>query len=221
MKGKTKLIYEEDLETRGERIANALTHGIGIGLSVAALSVLVVFAALWGDSWRVVSFAVYGSTLVLLYTASTFYHSFSHPRLRRIFWTFDHCAIYLLIAGTYTPFTLVTIRGGWGWSIFGIIWGLAIAGIAFKFLFPGRFEVVSTALYIAMGWLVIIAIKPVVAALPAGGVTLLVAGGLSYTLGVAFFAWSSLPYNHAVWHLFVLGGSVCHFFSILFYVLPM
>jgi len=211
----------EHQETVGEEIASSITHGIGIGLGIAALSVLVVFAALRGDAWRVVSFAVYGATLVLLYSASTFYHAFQKPKIKRIFRIFEHSAIYILIAGTYTPFTLVSFRGGWGWSIFGVIWGLALFGIVFKAFFVERFEVISTIVYVLMGWLVLIAIRPVVLALPVGGIVWLVIGGASYTLGVVFFAWDRLPFNHAIWHLFVLGGSICHFFAILLYVLPM
>ncbi len=208
-------------ETRKEEIANSITHGIGAALSIAALSILVVFAGLRGDAWRVVSFSIYGSTLVLLYLASTFYHVFSNPRVKRVFHVFDHSAIFLLIAGSYTPFCLVTIRGGWGWSLFGVVWGIAIFGIVFKAFSTGRYNFVSTALYIAMGWIAVIAIKPLVAQLPPGAFAWILLGGLSYTLGVIFYAWERLPYGHAIWHLFVLGGSTLHFFAVLFYVLPM
>ena len=208
-------------ETRREEIANSITHGIGAALSIAALSVLVVFAGLRGDAWRVVSFAIYGATLVLLYLASTFYHVFSNPRVKRVFHVFDHSAIFLLIAGSYTPFCLVTIRGGWGWSLFGVVWGIAIFGIVFKAFFTGRYNFVSTALYIAMGWIAVIAIRPLVAQLPTGAFAWILLGGLSYTVGVVFYAWERLPYGHAIWHLFVLGGSTLHFFAVLFYVLPM
>ena len=208
-------------ETRREEIANSITHGIGAALSIAALSVLVVFAGLRGDAWRVVSFAIYGATLVLLYLASTFYHVFPNPRVKRVFHVFDHSAIFLLIAGSYTPFCLVTIRGGWGWSLFGVVWGIAIFGIVFKAFFTGRYNFVSTALYIAMGWIAVIAIRPLVAQLPTGAFAWILLGGLSYTVGVVFYAWERLPYGHAIWHLFVLGGSTLHFFAVLFYVLPM
>lgn len=213
--------YLKFTESRNEEVASGITHGIGAALSVAALSVLVVFASLWGDAWRVVSFSIYGSTLILLYLSSAFYHSFKNENIKRIFQVFDHSAIFLLIAGTYTPFTLVTIRGGWGWSIFGVVWGIAIAGIVFKIFNTGRYNFVSTIMYISMGWLVIIAIKPIVSNLPAGGLVWLFLGGGCYTLGVIFYLWEKLPFSHAIWHLFVLGGSICHFFGILFYVLPM
>ncbi len=206
--------------TFGEELANSITHGLGIALSIAGLVVMVVFSATNGDAWHVVSSAIYGSTMILLYTASTLYHSFQNPNVKRVLRVVDHSMIYLLIAGTYTPFTLVTLRGGWGWSLFGVIWGLALAGIGFKLFFTGRFPKISTIIYIVMGWLAVIAIKPLMEVLPAGGLFYLFAGGLSYTLGVIFYVWHKMPYHHAVWHLFVLGGSVLHFFGILFYVIP-
>ena len=207
-------------ETSGEQLANSITHGLGVMLSVAALSVLVTFAAVWGNAWHVVGFSVYGSTLVTLYLASTFYHAFRSARIKRVLRVVDHAGIYLVIAGTYTPFTLVSFRGPWGWSVFGIMWGLAAAGIILKVLFMGRGRILSVAVYVAMGWFIVIALKPALAAIPVGGVAWLVAGGAAYMGGVAFYAWKRLPYNHAVWHLFVLCGSVCHFFAVLFYVLP-
>ena len=206
--------------TAREELANSLTHGLGAVLSVAGLVLLVVFAARHGDAWHVVSTAIFGSTLVLLYTASTLYHSLRGERLKQRLQKFDHAAIFLLIAGTYTPFVLVPLRGPWGWSLFGIVWGLAIVGVALKFWFAGRFKLVSTLIYIGMGWLVVIAIKPLMAALPAGGVKLLVAGGLCYTGGAVFYLWKRLPYHHAVWHLFVLGGSACHWAAVFCYVVP-
>jgi hemolysin III len=206
--------------TIGEEIANSVTHGIGAGLSVAGLTLLVALAAIYGDVWRVVSFSIYGSSLVLLYLASTLYHSIQHPKVKRVLRIFDHSAIYLLIAGTYTPFTLVSMRGPWGWTLFGIVWGLALMGIAFKTVFIGRYEKLATAAYVLMGWLVVAAFKEMLVTIPTGGVIWLVVGGVLYTLGVIFYAWQKLPYNHAIWHLFVLGGSICHFFAILFHVLP-
>lgn len=206
--------------TVAEEIANAISHGIGAGLGVAGLAVLVTMAAAKGDVWRVVSFSIYGATLVILYLASTFYHAFQSPRVKRIFRIFDHSAIFLLIAGTYTPFTLVTLRGPWGWTLFGLIWAMAIAGIALKAFFVDRAEKLSVAIYIIMGWLAVIAAKPLIETLAWEGLAWLAAGGLSYTLGVVFYAWKKLPLNHAIWHLFVLGGSVCHFFGIFLYVLP-
>lgn len=206
--------------TIGEEIANSVTHGIGAGLSVAGLTLLVALAAIYGDVWRVVSFSIYGSSLILLYLASTLYHSIQHPKVKRVLRIFDHSAIYLLIAGTYTPFTLVSMRGPWGWTLFGIVWGLALLGIAFKTVFIGRYEKLATAAYVLMGWLVVAAFKEMLVTIPTGGVIWLVVGGVLYTLGVIFYAWQKLPYNHAIWHLFVLGGSICHFFAILFHVLP-
>ena len=206
--------------TLTEEIANSVTHGIGAGLSIAALSILVTFAGLFGDAWRVVSFSIYGATLILLYLASTFYHSFQSPRLKGIFRVLDHSAIFLLIAGTYTPFTLVNLRGAWGWTLFGLIWGLAIFGILLEVFFMDRFKALTMVTYVGMGWLVVIAFKPLLSAFPVGGMVWLGVGGLTYTLGVIFYLWERMPFNHAVWHLFVLGGSVCHFFCMLFYVLP-
>lgn len=203
-----------------EEIVNSLTHGLGLVLSVVGLIVLIVLAALRGTRWHVVSVSIYGATLVLLYAASTLYHAFRSPRVKRVFKVLDHSAIYLLIAGTYTPFTLITLRGPWGWTLFGLVWGLAVAGIVFKALFVDHFVIASTIVYIAMGWLVVIAIKPVMARVPNGGLLWLLAGGLCYTIGVAFFAARRLPYGHAIWHLFVLGGSISHYCAVLFYVLP-
>lgn len=206
--------------TTGEEIANSVTHGVGAALSVAGLTLLVALAAIYGDVWRVVSFSIYGSSLVILYLASTLYHSIQQPRVKRVFRIFDHASIYLLIAGSYTPFTLVTMRGPWGWTLFGIVWGLALMGILFKTVFIGRFEVIATIAYVLMGWLVMIAFGQLRQHLPPGGVTWLVIGGLFYTVGVLFYAWRQLPYNHAIWHLFVLGGSISHFFAVLLHVLP-
>lgn len=204
--------------TRGEEIANSVTHGLGVGLAVAALVLLVVFAARRGDAWRVVSLAVYGSTLVILYTSSTLYHAVSNPRAKRVLRVFDHSSIYLLIAGSYTPLALVPLRGPWGWSLFGLAWGLAIFGIVFKAFFTGRFEAVSVALYLVMGWLIVFAIKPVLTTVPPGLLMWLVLGGLAYTLGVVFFVMDNKRYFHAVWHLFVLAGSILHFFGMLFHL---
>jgi len=205
-------------QTLGEEIANAVTHGIGAALSVAGLVLLVVFAAMRGDAWRVVSFSIYGATLIILYLASTLYHSFTNIRLKRFFRTMDHISIFLLIAGTYTPITLVCMRGPWGWTIFGLIWGLALAGVILKAFFMGRFEKAAIVLYVAMGWLIIIAIKPMIQMVPPGAVMWLVIGGVSYTLGLIFYALKKMPYNHAVWHLFVLGGSVCQYMGIVLHM---
>jgi len=213
--------HQPEIEyTLGEDIANSVTHGIGAALGIAGLAVLVSLAAREADPWRIVSLSIYGTTLILMFLASTLYHSLRIPRVRRLFRILDHSAIFLLIAGTYTPFTLVTLRGPWGYSIFGIVWGLAVVGIVLKTIFIGRFAVLSAGIYIAMGWVVVIAFKPLLASLPAAGVAWLVAGGVCYTGGVVFFAAKRIPYNHAIWHLFVLAGSICHFIAILLYVLP-
>lgn len=198
-----------------EEIANSLTHGLGTVLSIAGLVVMVVMAAHRGDAWQIVSFSIFGSSLMLLYLASTLYHSISHPTAKRLLKMLDHSAIYLLIAGSYTPFALVTLRGPWGWSLFGVIWGLAAAGIVMKCCCIDRFHTASVVLYLLMGWLCVVACKQLLAELSLLSLALLVCGGLSYTLGVAFYRWHTLPYHHAVWHLFVLGGSALHYFSVL------
>ncbi len=187
-------------------------------LAVAGLVVLVVFAALYGDIWRVVSFSIYGATLIVLYLISTLYHSFTDPRVKKLFQLLDHCSIYLLIAGTYTPITLVSLRGPWGWTLFGLIWGLAALGIVLKIWFVGRLKAFSIALYLAMGWLVVIALKPLFAMVDHGMIVWIVIGGLCYTLGVIFYSLKRMPYHHAVWHLFVLGGSTTHYLGLLFYL---
>ncbi len=206
--------------THHEEIANSLTHGIGILLSIVGLAVLVRFSTLRGDAWHIVSCSIYGATLILLYTASTLYHSVPIPRIKGLLRTIDHSAIYLLIAGTYTPFMLVNLRGPWGWSIFGTIWGIAILGIILKTTSFGRLPGISLGFYLTMGWIIVIAIKPMLAVLDKGGLELLILGGLAYTVGVVFYVWEKLPYSHAIWHLFVLAGSAFHFFAILFYVIP-
>lgn len=204
-----------------EEPVNAFTHGIGVLLSVAGLVLLVVLAALDGGSAaRVVGVALFGASLVLLYTASTIYHCARCPRVKRVFRRLDHAAIYLLIAGTYTPFTLLNLRGGWGWTLFGLVWGFAAIGIVLKAFYIGRLEILSTGAYIAMGWLVLIAVKPAFESIEPAGLMWLAAGGLSYTFGVVFYALNRLPYNHAIWHLFVLAGSICHFFAVLHYARP-
>jgi hemolysin III len=211
---------DTDNESLVEEIANGITHGIGLALAVAGLAILVFLSIMRGSAWHIVGCTVFGVTLVFLYAASTLYHSFRAPHLKRALKILDHAAIYLLIAGTYTPFTLVTLRGFWGWTLFVLVWGLSVFGILFKFFHVDRFQVISTLVYLMMGWLVIIVIKPVLAIMPSGGMAWLLAGGLFYTAGTLFFAWKRIPYNHAIWHLFVLAGSVCHYFAVLFYVLP-
>jgi len=204
--------------TVGEEVAHSVTHGVGLLAAVAGLVVLVILAAATRDPWRITSCAIYASTLVLLYGASTLYHALSATRARHIFRVLDHSAIFLLIAGTYTPFALVSLRGPWGWTLLAIVWGLAVLGIAAKLVFGTRWPVISTALYLLMGWTVVIAVKPLVAHVPPGGIAWLVAGGLAYTGGVAFYAWTRLRYSHAIWHLFVLAGSVCHYIAVVLYV---
>lgn len=207
---------------RQSEMANSITHGIAAVLAVAGLVLLAVFASLRGTAWHVVSCSIYGATLVLLFTASTLYHAFRSPRIKKILRTADHSSIFLLIAGTYTPFTLATnLRGPWGWSLFGCVWGLAAAGVILKLFYTGRFKILSTAIYLLMGWLVVVAGKPLYELVPRGAFYWLLSGGLLYTLGVIFYAWKSLPYSHAVWHLFVLAASICHFVAIMFYVVPL
>ena len=204
----------------GEEIANSITHGIGILLALAALCILIRFADRYGDVWRVVSVSVYGATLIMLYTASTLYHSIQKQRLKGFLQNLDHSAIYLLIAGTYTPFTLVSLRGPWGWGLFGVVWGLAVLGIVLQFMPTKQLKTVSLLLYVGMGWSVVAAVKPLIQAVDAGGILFLVLGGLAYTLGIFFYVRDKMNYNHAVWHLFVLAGSILHFIAVLFYVVP-
>lgn len=203
-----------------DEIANSVTHGFGVVLSIAGLVLMIVYSSLNGNAWHVVSSSIFGSTMIFLYLASTLYHSSKTEKAKHFYKILDHSFIYILIAGTYTPFTLVTLNGALGWTLFGIIWGLAIAGVVFKFYFVHRFKILSTAIYLLMGWLIIFAINPLLDHLPIGGVYWLIGGGLSYTFGVVFYVWHKLPFNHSIWHLFVLGGSVCHFFAVFFYVIP-
>jgi len=204
--------------TAGEEVAHSVTHGVGLLASVAGLVVLVVQAAATRDPWRITACAVYATTLVLLYGTSTLYHALSATRARRVFRVLDHSAIFLLIAGTYTPFALVSLRGPWGWSLLGIVWSLALLGITAKAVFGTRWPILSTALYVAMGWVALVAVKPLVAHVPPAAIAWLVAGGLAYTGGVVFYAWTKLRYSHAIWHLFVLAGSVCHYVAVFRYV---
>ncbi len=206
--------------TPGEEIANSITHGIGVILSIAGLAVLTAYASLFGTVWHIVSCVIFGTTLILLYTASTLYHSIQTPRVKNVMRVLDHSAIFLLIAGTYTPFTLVTLRGPWGWTLFGIVWGLAAVGILFQVALLQRWVVASVLLYVGMGWVVVAAIKPMLAAIAPGGLALLVLGGVAYTSGIGFYVKRSMRYHHAIWHGFVLAGSALHFFAVLFYVIP-
>ena len=217
---KRYLLKNHTDQTQLEEIINSLLHLIGAGLGIAALCILVVLSAEQGSALKVVGCAVFGATLILMYSASAVYHAVRKSFWKRIYKIIDHSAIYLLIAGTYTPIVLVILDNSWGWTLFGIIWGLAAGGLIFKLFFTGRFEYASVIIYLGMGWLAIVAIKPIYEALPAGGLAWMLAGGLSYTLGVVFYMWDRLRFGHAIWHLFVLGGSICHFFLILFYVVP-
>lgn len=211
------MTHSENAIHIGEEIANSITHGVGVLLSIAGLAVLVTLAALHGSAWHIVACSVYGATLILLYLSSTLYHAIQAPRAKRVFRVFDHSAIYLLIAGTYTPFLLVTLRGKLGWTLFGLQWGLAVAGIVFKSLTREGYEIASTIVYALMGWMGIVGIKAIYASLSVGGVIWIIAGGLSYTIGILFFALNR-RYCHAIWHLFVLAGSVCHFYAVLRYI---
>lgn len=206
--------------TRREEVANAITHGIGTVLSIAALVLLIVFASLEGNAWHVVSFTIYGVSMLLLYTSSTLVHSFPEGKVKDLFEIFDHSSIYLFIAGTYTPILFNVIRGTLGWTLFGIVWGIAVAGIVFKAFYTKRFLFTSTIFYILMGWVIVFAWNSLVENFAGGGLTLLVIGGILYTLGTVFYVWRSFPYHHAVWHLFVLAGTIVHFFMVLLYVLP-
>lgn len=205
-----------------EELLNSISHGIGAILSLVGVVVLIVLASLAAhiDPWKIIGISFYGVSLVLLYTASTLYHGIKHPRLKQLFQHLDHCAIYLLIAGTYTPFLLVNMRGPTGWTLFAIVWSLALFGIACKLIWPHRFTVMRVAIYLIMGWLIVFASGEMASSLSTTGITLLAAGGITYTLGVIFFAISAIPYNHAIWHLFVLGGSTCHYFAVYAAVLP-
>jgi hemolysin III len=204
--------------TPTEEIFHGITHGIGAALSIAGLVILVVLAAQMGDVWRIVSFSIYGGSLTLLYLASTLYHSFQDERLKQFFRHFDHLSIFLLIAGTYTPVTLISLRGAWGWTLFALIWGFAVSGIVYELLFLGRYKWITMSIYLGMGWLAVVAIKPMLTMVPRGLFWWLLAGGLCYTGGVFFYARKKMRYHHVLWHLFVLFGSACHFLGFFFYL---
>jgi hemolysin III len=206
--------------TLGEEIANSLTHGFGIILSITGLVVLMMYTSGSGDMWRIVGCAVFGVALILLYTTSTLYHSIQAANLKSIMRILDHSAIFVLIAGTYTPFTLVNLRGPWGWSLFGIVWGITLLGIIFKITFLRKWAGISVVLYVLMGWAIVVAIKQMLASVAPTGMLLLLAGGLAYTGGIVFYVWRKLPYSHAIWHVFVMAGSAFHFFAVLFYAAP-
>lgn len=219
-------MHEEEIRkrlhfyTQAEERANSLTHAAGVIMSFGGLVLLVTTTLQQGDTWRIVSCTIYGTTLFIFYCFSTIYHSVQRPQVKYVFRILDHASIYLVIAGTYTPFALVTLRGAWGWSIFGVIWGLACVGAIFKTFMTHRLRVLGPIFYILMGWLVVIAIKPLLAALPLAGVWWLVAGGVIYTVGVLFYAIDKIPYNHTIWHIFVLVASGCHYLAVYWYVVP-
>lgn len=212
-KKKEKMKLRE--QTPPEELVNAITHGIGLGLAIAAQVVMMVFASIYGDVWHITAYSIYGTTLILLYFSSTMYHSLSPGKWKNRFHLTDHISIFLLIAGTYTPITLIALRGQGGWLIFGIIWGAAIAGIILKVFWFERFKILSLVLYALMGWVIIFAIKPLLDNVSNTGLIFLLAGGLSYSLGIIFYVWRRIPFSHAIWHLFVLGGSITHFFAVL------
>ena len=203
----------------GDILANAITHGIGAGLAIAGAAYLIVVSTR-GTATQIVSCSIFGATLILVYICSTLYHSLVRTRARHVFHILDHSSIYLLIAGTYTPFCLVSLRGTLGWTIFGVEWGLAVFGVVFKSFAVGKYEVASAVVYLAQGWVAVFAVKPLIHSLGWHGLMWMGAGGVAYTLGIVFFALDRLRYFHALWHLFVLAGSVAHYFAILFYVVP-
>ena len=211
-----KITYYEPKEEK----LNVISHGIGLVLSIVALVLLVTFSSLKGSAWHIVSFSIYGASLILLYSASTFYHYAKNPKLRHRLNIFDHSAIYVLIAGTYTPFTLVVLNGWVGWTIFGVSWGLALAGIILKFFFTGKYDKISTFAYVLMGWLIIFALKPLVTSFSFDGLMWLLSGGIFYTVGAILYSIKKIKYNHAIFHIFVLLGSFFHFIAVFFYVLP-
>lgn len=211
------MVDKENIEkyTLGEEIANSVTHGLGALLSIAGLVLLIVFSAFTANSLKITSLTIYGVSLFLLYLISTLYHAIQHKKAKFVFEIMDHSAIYLLIAGTYTPFCLISLKGALGWTIFGIVWGCAALGIVFKVFFVKKFMFLSTLMYILMGWMVVFALKPLIASTSRQTIILLVIGGLFYTFGAVFYVWRKVKYHHMIWHLFVLGGSVFHYFSVL------
>ncbi|HEY0048750.1 MAG TPA: hemolysin III family protein [Pyrinomonadaceae bacterium] len=203
-----------------EEIANTVTHGFGLFLSIIGFIILVWLASTGGGAWHITGSVIYGSSLVILYAASTFYHGATSPKLKQTLQIVDHCCIYLLIAGSYTPITLIVLRGAFGQSLFAFVWAFAVAGILLKVFFGKRFMIASVFSYLLMGWIGVVAIQPLFAALGFMPIALIVAGGIAYSLGVIFFAWKGFRHHHAIWHLFVLAGSICHFLAIAIYVIP-
>lgn len=206
--------------SKGEEIANAITHGIGAVLSLAGLVILIVFSSIHGSPWHIISFTIFGATMFILYMSSTLVHALPPGKVKDLFEIFDHSSIYFFIAGTYTPFTFIVIQGALGWTMFGIVWGLAIAGTVFKSFFVKKYLFTSTILYVVMGWMIVIGWYRIIDNLSFNGVVLLVVGGLCYTIGAVFYVWRGFKYHHMVWHLFVIAGSTAHFFCVLFYLLP-
>ena len=215
-----KTRHQPPKESIGEEIANSITHGVGAILSLLGTALLLYRSVGEGTALHIASFVVYGMSLFLLHLSSTLYHALHAPRAKKVFWVFDHCSIYLLIAGTYTPFLLLSLWGKWGATLFVVIWTLAIVGIVFKSIFIGRLRKSSLALYLVMGWMVVLAAREFWLKVPHEALVYMAAGGLSYTIGVVFYSWRRLPFNHMIWHLFVLGGSICHYFAILLYLAP-
>lgn len=211
-------VINRPMPTRAEEWANSITHGIGVLLSIIGLPVLILIAVSREEISLLVGCSIFGGTLIFMYAASTLYHSFRKPHIKRILRIIDHIAIYLLIAGTYTPFALLYFDGGWGWALLCLEWGIALAGVVFKLFFTGRFGILSTLVYLGMGWLAVVAVKPLMETAPLGCIAWMAAGGLLYTGGVIFYAWEKLPFNHAIWHLFVLGGSLCHYLALALYL---
>ena len=205
--------------SKEEEISNSITHGIGVILSIAALVILIVFASLYGNVWHVVSFTLFGVTMLLLYTSSTLLHALKPGKAKDFFEIMDHSSIYFFIAGSYTPFLLVAVQSATGWTLFGIVWGLAIAGTIFKAFFVKKFLFTSTLLYVVMGWLIVFVWNDLVAAIHPTSLILLIIGGLLYTVGAIFYIWKLFKHHHAVWHIFVLSATVCHFFAVI-YLLP-
>jgi len=210
---------EKRKQTAVEESLNTLVHGAGFGLAIAALITLVISANNHGSAWHLASFSIYGATLIVLYLSSALYHSLPEGNCKNTLRVIDHSSIFLLIAGTYTPITLTAMRGPWGWSIFGVVWGIALAGIVIKIFWFDKLRHFSTIMYAAMGWIIVIAIQPLLKSVNSTSLVFLLAGGLAYSLGIVFYASQKIKFNHAIWHVFVLAGSICHFFTVL-YLLP-
>ena len=203
-----------------EERVNIASHAIGFIMSIVALVLLVRYASIYGDVWHIVSYSIFGVSLMVLYAASTVYHSAKNPKFRRRMRIVDHASIYVLIAGTYTPFTLVTLNGFTGWVVFGVTWGMAVTGIILKLFYTGRYDAISTLMYVFMGWIIVFAINPLIENLSSDGLFWLIAGGMAYTTGAILYSIKKIKFNHAIFHLFVLLGSFCHFISVYFYILP-